>query len=158
RPGPEHPTPGAAARAVVQLPGRRPALMQRPKPGRSRTLPEEAMTPIWGAAATSAGRRGRAERAGRRQAGNPVEPGHATKETPMQSVTLYCVMQAGAAELQRRAQREAPARAAGGARRTRTPGRGHRARGLPAAAARRLRTVPGGRQPMTGPLTAHTPP
>ena len=62
----------------------------------------------------------------------------------MHSVILYFVAQAQAAERHRRAQREAPARAAGRARRTRTPGRGPRARGLPAVAAHRLRTALGG--------------
>jgi hypothetical protein len=61
----------------------------------------------------------------------------------MHSVILYYVVQAQAVELHRQAQRETLARA----RRTRTPGRGHRARGLPAASARRLRTVLGGGSP-----------
>ena len=62
----------------------------------------------------------------------------------MHSVILYYAVQAQAAELHRQAQREAPARAASRARRPRTPRRGHRARGLPAVVARRMRTVPGG--------------
>ena len=62
----------------------------------------------------------------------------------MHSVILYYVVQAQAAELHRQAQREAPARAARRACRTRSPGSGRRARGLPALAARRLRTVLGG--------------
>ena len=65
----------------------------------------------------------------------------------MHSVVLYYVVQAQAAELHRRAQREAPARAANRARRTQTARRGHRARGLPAVAARRVRTVLGGARP-----------
>ena len=65
----------------------------------------------------------------------------------MQSVILYYVVRAQAAELHRQAQREAPARAASRARRTRPPRRGHRARGLPAASARRLHTVLGGGSP-----------
>ena len=65
----------------------------------------------------------------------------------MHSVILYYVVQAQAAELHRRAQREAPARAVTRARRTRTPRRGHRARGLPAVAALRVRTVRGGGRP-----------
>ena len=60
----------------------------------------------------------------------------------MHSVILYYVVQAQAAELQRRAQRAAPARAASRARCTRTPRRGHRA-----AAARRVLTVLGGGSP-----------
>ena len=65
----------------------------------------------------------------------------------MHSVILYYVVQAQAAELHRRAQHEAPARAASPARRARTARRGHRARGLPAVAARRMRTVLGGGRP-----------
>ena len=62
----------------------------------------------------------------------------------MHSVILYYVVQAQAAERHRQAQRDAPARAASRARHTRAPRRGRRARGLPAVAARRVRTVPGG--------------
>ena len=62
----------------------------------------------------------------------------------MHSVILYYVVQAQAAELHRQAQHDAPARAATRARRARTARRGRRARGLPAVAARRLRSVLGG--------------
>ena len=62
----------------------------------------------------------------------------------MHAVILCYVVQAQAAERHRQAQRDALARAASRARHTRTPRRGRRARGLPAVAARRLRTVPGG--------------
>ena len=65
----------------------------------------------------------------------------------MRSVILYYVVQAQAAERHRKAQREAPARAARRARRTRPPRRGRRARGLRAAAARRVLTVRGGGSP-----------
>jgi len=65
----------------------------------------------------------------------------------MHSVILYYVVQAQAAERHRQAQRDAPARAASRARHTRTPRRGRRARRLPAVAARRVRTVPGGGSP-----------
>jgi hypothetical protein len=65
----------------------------------------------------------------------------------MHSVILYYVVQAQAAELHRQAQREAPARAASRARRTRAPRRRHRARGLPAMEALRVLTVPGGGSP-----------
>jgi len=65
----------------------------------------------------------------------------------MHSVILYYVVQAQAAELQRQAQREAPARAASRARHTRTPRRGHRARGLPALEALCVLTVRGGGSP-----------
>ena len=65
----------------------------------------------------------------------------------MRSVILYYVVQAQAAELHRRAQREAPARAASRARRARTARRGHRARGLPGGAARRVRAALGGGRP-----------
>ena len=65
----------------------------------------------------------------------------------MHSVILYYVVQAQAAELHRRAQREASARAASRARRTRIPRRGRRARGLPAVEALRVLTVRGGGRP-----------
>ena len=65
----------------------------------------------------------------------------------MHSVILYYVVQAQAAERHRQAQRDAPARAASRARHTRTPRRGRRAHGLPAVAARRVRTVLGGGRP-----------
>jgi len=65
----------------------------------------------------------------------------------MHSVILYYVVQAQAAELHRRAQREAPARAASRARRARTARRGRRARGLPAVEALRVLTVRGGGRP-----------
>jgi hypothetical protein len=65
----------------------------------------------------------------------------------MHSVILYYVVQAQAAERHRQAQRDAPARAASRARRTQPPRRGNRVPTLPAAAARRLRTVLGGGSP-----------
>jgi hypothetical protein len=65
----------------------------------------------------------------------------------MHSVILYYVVQAQAAELHRRAQRDAPARAASRARRTRTPRRRHRARGLIAVEALHVLTVRGGGSP-----------
>ena len=65
----------------------------------------------------------------------------------MHSVILYCVVQAQAAELHRRAQREAPARAATQARRARTARSGHRVRGVSAVVARRMLTVLGGGSP-----------
>ena len=57
---------------------------------------------------------------------------------------LYYLVQAQTAEPRRHAQRDAQARAASQARHTRTARRGRRARGLPAVAARRVRTVLGG--------------
>jgi len=62
----------------------------------------------------------------------------------MQYTTARALGEDRLAELHRQAQRDALARAASRARHTRTPRRGRRARGLPAVAARRLRTVPGG--------------
>ena len=65
----------------------------------------------------------------------------------MHPLIVYSRVQARAAELHRRAQRDAPARAASRARRTRTPRRRHRARGLPAVEALRVLTVRGGGSP-----------
>ena len=65
----------------------------------------------------------------------------------MRALILYHLVQARAAELHRQAQREAPARPAGRACRTRTSRRGYRARGLPGVAARRVRAVLGGGSP-----------
>jgi len=62
----------------------------------------------------------------------------------MRAVILYHMVQAQAAERHGQARRDAPAQAAGRARRTRTPRLGRRARGLPATAARRVRIVLGG--------------
>jgi len=62
----------------------------------------------------------------------------------MHPLIVYYLVQARTAELRRQAQRDAPARAASQARHTRTARRGRRARGLPAVAARRVRTVLGG--------------
>jgi hypothetical protein len=56
---------------------------------------------------------------------------------------VYYLGQARTAELHQRAQRDAQAQAAGRASRTRIPRRRHRARGLPATVARRVRTVLG---------------
>ena len=51
------------------------------------------------------------------------------------------------ADRYQQAQRDGPARAASRARHSRPSPRAHRARGLPAAVARRLRTVLGGGSP-----------
>jgi hypothetical protein len=63
----------------------------------------------------------------------------------MRSVYLYYLAQTRTADRHRQAQRDAPARAASRARRARPSPRDHRARGLPAAMARRVRTVLGDR-------------
>jgi len=60
---------------------------------------------------------------------------------------LYYLVQTRAADPHRQAQRDPPARAASRARHPRTRRRGHRARGLPAVLARRVRTVLGGGSP-----------
>jgi hypothetical protein len=65
----------------------------------------------------------------------------------MRAAIVYYLVQARAAELRRQAQREAPAWAASRARHPRTSRRGHRARGLLAVAARRMRTVLAGGSP-----------
>jgi len=62
----------------------------------------------------------------------------------MRAAFVYYLVQTQAAEPRRHAQRDAQARAAGRARHPRAPRRGHRARRLPAVAARRVRTVLGG--------------
>src|SRR5215467_11686176 len=53
-----------------------------------------------------------------------TRPGHDSEEPPKRGLILYYLVPARAAERQRQAQREAPARAASWARRTRTPRRG----------------------------------
>ena len=56
---------------------------------------------------------------------------------------VYYLGQARTAELHQQAQRDAQAQAASRARHSRPSPRAHRARGLPAAVARRVRTVLG---------------
>src|SRR5215470_6655960 len=110
---------------------------RRPALSRAAAAPGPRGQPVPGPAGklTRPGGRGRQAPAelisGRSSAGNPAQPGYDSEETPMHSVILYYVVQAQAAELHRRAQREAPARAASRARRARTARRGRRARGLP---------------------------
>jgi len=65
----------------------------------------------------------------------------------MRAAFVYYLVQTWAAEPHRHAQRDAQARAASRARHTPTPRRGHRARALPAVAARRVLTVRGGGSP-----------
>jgi hypothetical protein len=107
----------------------------------------QAMTAIPGRRGEQRARPGEAQRADRPQAGNPAEPDYDGEETPMRALILYYVVQAQAAEQHRQAQRDASARAASQARHPRTPRRVHRARTLPAVAARRMRTVLGGGSP-----------
>ena len=76
----------------------------------------------------------------------------------MRALILYHLVQAQAAERHRQAQRDAPARAASRARRTRPPRRRHRARGLPGVGRAPRAHRAGRRQQMTGRLTAHTHP
>lgn len=61
----------------------------------------------------------------------------------MNPTLQYELMQARIADLHRQARRDAQARAANQAHRTRTPERTHRVRGLPALVARRVRTALG---------------
>jgi hypothetical protein len=61
----------------------------------------------------------------------------------MRPALLYYLAQTWTADRYRQAERHAPARAASQARHPRPSLRAHRARGLPAVVARRLRTVPG---------------
>jgi len=61
----------------------------------------------------------------------------------MHPLIVYYLVQARTAELHPQAQRDAPAQAASRARHSRPSPRAHRARGLPAAVARRVRTVLG---------------
>jgi hypothetical protein len=65
----------------------------------------------------------------------------------MPPAMLYRLAQTRIADLHRQARRDAPGRAAGRARRTRTPTPKHHDRGLPAAVARRMLTVLGGGSP-----------
>jgi hypothetical protein len=65
----------------------------------------------------------------------------------MPPAILYPLAQTHIADLHRQARRDAPARAASRARRTRTPAPGHRDRGLAAVMARRMLTVLGGGTP-----------
>jgi hypothetical protein len=65
----------------------------------------------------------------------------------MRSAMLYYLAQTWTADRYRQAQRDAPARAAGRAPHSQPSPRAHRARELPAVAARRLRTVLGGGSP-----------
>jgi hypothetical protein len=62
----------------------------------------------------------------------------------MRSAYLYYLAQTWTADRNRQARRDAPAGAASQARHSRPCPRAHRARGLPAAVARRMRTVLGG--------------
>jgi hypothetical protein len=62
----------------------------------------------------------------------------------MNPIIHHDLMQARVADLHRQARRDAQARAACQAHRTRTPQRRHRVRGLTALMARRVRTVLGG--------------
>jgi hypothetical protein len=62
----------------------------------------------------------------------------------MPRALLYYLAQDWTADRRRQARRDAPARAASRARHSRPSSRAHRARGLPAVTARRLRTVFGG--------------
>jgi hypothetical protein len=61
----------------------------------------------------------------------------------MPRALLYYLAPTWTADRHRRAQRGTPARAARQGRRPRRSPRAHRARGLPAVVARRVRTVPG---------------
>jgi hypothetical protein len=63
------------------------------------------------------------------------------------AVFYYCLAQARAANRDRQAQHAAPAQAPNRTRQSRPSARAHRARGLPAVVARRLRTVLGGGSP-----------
>ena len=65
----------------------------------------------------------------------------------MGSALLYYLAQTWTADRYWQAQPDAPARAASRARHSRPSPRAHRARGLPAVVARRLRTVLGGGSP-----------
>jgi hypothetical protein len=65
----------------------------------------------------------------------------------MPPAILYPLAQARIADLHHQARRDAPARAAGWARRSPAPPRGHRVRRLPAVVARRMLTVLGGGSP-----------
>lgn len=65
----------------------------------------------------------------------------------MPPAILYRLAQTRIADLHRQARRDAPARAAGRARRTRTFMPGHRDRGLAAVVARRVLAVLGGGSP-----------
>jgi len=69
----------------------------------------------------------------------------------MRAAFLYFLVHAWTADRYRQAQREAPARAASRARRTRTPRRRHRVRGLPTVVTPHAYRA--GRQPMTEPVT-----
>jgi hypothetical protein len=62
----------------------------------------------------------------------------------MPRALLYYLAQAWTADRYRQAHRDAPARAGSRARHSRPSPRAHRARGLPAVVARRLRAVLGG--------------
>jgi hypothetical protein len=62
----------------------------------------------------------------------------------MKPTIHHDLMQARITELHRQARRDAQARAASQAHRTRTPQRTHRVRGLTALMARRVRTALGG--------------
>jgi hypothetical protein len=62
----------------------------------------------------------------------------------MPPAILYRLAQTRIADLHHQARRDAPARAAGRARRTRTPAPGHRDRGFPAVVARLMLAVLGG--------------
>jgi hypothetical protein len=65
----------------------------------------------------------------------------------MRAAFLCYLIQAWTADRYPQAQPDAPARAASRARHARPSPRAHRARGLPAVVARRLRIVPGGGSP-----------
>jgi hypothetical protein len=67
-----------------------------------------------------------------------------TEETMMNPIISHDLMQARVADLHRQARRDAQARAASQAHRTRTPQRRHHVRGLAAVMARRVRTALGG--------------
>jgi hypothetical protein len=71
----------------------------------------------------------------------------------MRAAFVYYLEQAWAADPHRQARRDAPARAAGGARPAGTPRRGYRARWLPGVMARRALTVLGGGSRVTAPVT-----